>query len=188
MSDRRIQRNQNRHRRIVDRRKSAERSNQLRRRISARRPDQSFALNLSFPAAVQPSNRALVPVPVTPRFPSSRAASRPSPDESLRFWLARRISHRSFAAIATPHHFRHHLRLIQCSAVGDRRNRRHQLHRRHAHFLPHRNRTNRNRAPVVQFPADSFAFTRQIHAGLLAKSEHANVFVKLRSAESAAPS
>ena len=58
--------------------------------------------------------------------------------------------------------------------------------RRHADFLPHGNRADRNRRPVFHAAKHSAAFARQVHAGGLAKAERANVVVKFGGAQAQA--
>src|SRR6476620_9563671 len=73
---------------------------------------------------------------------------------------------------------------VQRPAIGNRRDRRNQLQWGYANFLPHRNRTDRSRAPVLQFPEHASALAGQVYSSLLAESEVADVVVKFWRTES----
>ena len=142
---RRIQHHQNRNRRIVHRREAHKRRVVLRRRIAPRRRIDLLRRS-RFPAGrVAVELRNACPCLRAPRLPSSRASSPRSARRSLA------ADRRPGAAARLPSpiaNLAHHTRAIQRSAIRNRRNRRDDLNRRHAHFLSHGERSDRTRRPV----------------------------------------
>src|SRR5262244_4677780 len=62
--------------------------------------------------------------------------------------------------------------------ISDRGGHCRQLHRRNADLLTHRNRTDGNLRPSIQWLRQPACLARQLDAGLLTKAEGANVLVK----------
>ena len=67
--------------------------------------------------------------------------------------------------------------------IRNRRHRRNKLHRRHANFLPHRNRGSRNRLHALDSRNSAPAFVRQFDSRHRPEAERANVVVEFRTAE-----
>ena len=75
-------------------------------------------------------------------------------------------------------------KLIKRTAICDRRHGRYQLQRRYTNLLSHGNRSNGNWRPILKPAQQSSALAGKINAGLLAKSECADILVKFRRANS----
>ena len=137
LTHRRIQRYQNRHRRVVDGGKTGEGSNQLRRRISARRRI-DFLRGAGFPRggpAVEVRELSC-PVQYNTFHEPPQRRRRFRPDHSPRLCGSPR-AFRWHHLIPAPQ-LRNDMRLVKHSSVGDRGDGADELHRRDPDFLPHR--------------------------------------------------
>ena len=78
---------------------------------------------------------------------------------------------------------RNDMRLVKHSPVGNRRDGADKLNRRDPDLLPHRDRSDRDRRPVVESPEETFALPWHIHAGRLPKTKCADVVVEFRRSQ-----
>ena len=180
-ANRRIELYQNGHCGCIDRRESNVGGDQLVRRVVAGR-------NIKFLRGAGLSCRSIT---VQARalagtvehdaleHAAHRCGSR-RPDDSagLRLW---RFGHFRPAAQCADYVWPH-----DEPAIGHRRHRRNHLQWRHADFLPHGDRSHRNRSPIFQAAKHSAALPGQIDAGRLAETERPDVVIEFGSAQSQA--